>query len=160
MKLPVEYVIKKYQDRLYGAAYSLLQNSADAKDAVQMAYIKFVSDSADFADEEHIRSWLFRCTLNQAKDIQRAFWRRNKRDLQDYENFSFETEKDQNLFETVSKLPAKYRVVLQLFYYEDYSIEEISNILQISTSNVKKRLSRARKMLKERLLEEWDDENE
>lgn len=160
MKLPVEYVIEKYQDRLYGAAYSMLQNSADAKDAVQMAYIKYVLDSTDFADEEHIRSWLFRSTLNQAKDIQRAFWRRNKRDLQDYENFSFERQEDKNLFETVSKMPAKYRIVLQLFYYEDYSVEEISKIAQISTSNVKKRLSRARAMLKERLLEEWNDENE
>ncbi|HCR83511.1 MAG TPA: hypothetical protein DIW07_08865 [Lachnospiraceae bacterium] len=66
-----------------------------------------------------------------------------------------------NLFviaETVMKLPVKYRVIIHLFYYEDYSIKEISDILKISESNVKVRLSRGRMLLKNILKEVWEDD--
>ena len=56
------------------------------------------------------------------------------------------------------KLPEKYRVVIHLFYYEDYSINEIADILKISVSNVKVRLSRGRMLLRETLKEVWEDD--
>jgi len=56
------------------------------------------------------------------------------------------------------KLPEKYRIVIHLFYYEDYSIWEIASILKLSESNVKVRLSRGRTMLKNSLQEEWEDD--
>jgi RNA polymerase sigma-70 factor (ECF subfamily) len=55
-------------------------------------------------------------------------------------------------------LPEKYRVVVHLFYYEDYSVKEIANIIKISESNIKVRLSRGRAMLKDALKEGWEDE--
>ena len=58
------------------------------------------------------------------------------------------------LFEEVMKLSDKYRIVIHLFYYEDYSVREISNILKISEINVKIRLSHGRAMLKDSLKEE------
>lgn len=79
--------------------------------------------------------------------------------LEDYmETLTFETPESENLFETVMKLPEKYRIVIHLFYYEDYSIQEMADILQISQSNVKVRLSRGRALLKEVLKEEWEDD--
>ena len=74
------------------------------------------------------------------------------------ETLSFETPESENLFETVMKLPEKYRIVIHLFYYEDYSVQEIANIMQITQSNVKVRLSRGRQLLKECLKEEWEDD--
>lgn len=62
------------------------------------------------------------------------------------------------VFETVMGLPEKYRIVIHLFYYEDYSVREIGEILKISESNVKVRLSRGRMLLRETLKEEWDDD--
>ena len=56
------------------------------------------------------------------------------------------------------KLPEKQRTVIHLFYYEDYSIKEIADILKLSESNVKTRLTRGRAMLKEHLKEAWNDE--
>lgn len=77
--------------------------------------------------------------------------------LEEYmENLAFETPESLNLFETVMKLPEKYRTAIHLFYYEDYGVKEIAGILRISESNVKTRLSRGRKLLKESLQEEWD----
>ena len=79
--------------------------------------------------------------------------------IEDYmETLVFETSESETLFETVMKLPEKYRIVIHLFYYEDYSVREIANVLRISESNVKVRLSRGRSILKEQLKEEWNDD--
>ena len=74
------------------------------------------------------------------------------------ETLTFETLESGELFETVMKLPRKYRIVIHLFYYEDYTVHEIADILRITESNVKVRLSRGRGMLKETLREEWEDD--
>ena len=65
-----------------------------------------------------------------------------------------ETDEGAWLLGQVMKLPEKYRIVLHLFYYEDYSVSEIAKILKLSESNVKTRLSRARAMLKTSLKED------
>lgn len=81
--------------------------------------------------------------------------------LEDYmEMLTFASPESESLFAEVMRLPEKYRIVIHLFYYEDYSVREISRILKISESNVKVRLNRGRKMLKQALQEEWDDEND
>jgi RNA polymerase sigma-70 factor (ECF subfamily) len=79
--------------------------------------------------------------------------------LEDYvETLTFETPESRELFEEVMKLPEKYRVVIHLFYYEDYSVKEIAKILRTTESSVKVRLSRGRAKLKDALKEEWEDE--
>ena len=74
------------------------------------------------------------------------------------EQLNFSDTESQELFETVMKLPEKYRTVIHLFYYEDYSIKEIADILKISKSNVKVRLNRGRTVLSDTLKEAWDYE--
>lgn len=71
---------------------------------------------------------------------------------------AFETPESETLFETVMQLPKKYRIVIHLYYYEDYSVGEIAKILKLSESNVKTRLMRGRAKLREVLKEEWDDD--
>ena len=112
-----------------------------------------------FESEQHIRAWLIRVAINKAKNMNLSFWRKNKTSLEDYmETLVFETPESEHLFETVMGLPEKYRIVIHLFYYEDYSVREIGEILKISESNVKVRLSRGRMLLRETLKEEWDDD--
>ena len=55
-------------------------------------------------------------------------------------------------------LPEKYRLVIHLFYYEDYSVREIADILRITPDNVKTRLSRGRASLRSTLKEAWEDD--
>lgn len=77
--------------------------------------------------------------------------------LEDYmETLLFETPESGELFEAVMNLPEKYRIVIHLFYYEDYSVREIAGILKLSEGNIKVRLSRARSLLKDKLQEEWE----
>ena len=74
------------------------------------------------------------------------------------ETLTFETPEAETLFEEVMKLPEKYRIVIHLFYYEDYPIREIAQIMNVTESNVKVRLTRCRRLLRNVLKEEWDDE--
>ena len=159
MRLPTQTVIQMYQDNLFRIAFSICQNREDAEDVVQETFLRYHSNAMDFNDEMHIRAWLIRVAINKAKNCNHTFWRKNKLSLEDYmETLTFETPESENLFETVMKLPEKYRIVIHLFYYEDYAIREIAEILHLSESNVKVRLSRGRVLLKQSLKEEWEDD--
>lgn len=159
MKQPVEELMERYQNNIYGIAFNVCKNAQDAEDVVQDTFIQYHTMNKDFDNENHIRAWLIRVAINKAKNMNRTFWRQNKVSLEDYmETLTFETPQSEELFETVMKLPEKYRIILHLFYYEDYTTQEIADILKISLSNVKVRLSRGRMMLKEVLQEEWEDE--
>ena len=159
MRQSVQELFEKYQNNLYAAAFNICKNTEDAKDIVQETFIQYYSLRKEFDNEQHIRAWLIRVAINKAKNINRSFWRKNKRPLEDYmESLTFETPESEELFETVMALPEKFRIVIHLFYYEDYAIREIADILKISESNVKVRLSRGRSLLKIKLQEEWDDD--
>ena len=148
-----------YQDNLFAVAFNICQNAQDAEDVIQDTFVQYYTTKKEYENEQHIRAWLIRVTVNKAKNVTRAFWRRNRVSIEDYmETLVFETPESENLFETVMKLPEKYRIVIHLYYYEDYSINEIADILKLSESNVKTRLSRGRVMLKNVLKEEWDND--
>lgn len=159
MRQTVQELIERYRNNLYAAAFNICKNAQDAEDVVQDTFIQYHTIKKDFEDEQHIRAWLIRVAINKAKNVNHTFWRQNKLSLDDYmETLTFETSESENLFETVMKLPEKYRIVMHLFYYEDYAVREIAEILKISESNVKVRLSRGRMLLKETLQEEWEDD--
>ena len=160
MRLDTAILVDKYQDKLFAAAFSVCKNPQDAEDAVQESFISYHSSKKEFESEEHIKAWLLRVTINRAKNACRSLWRRVTVPLEDYaDSLEFECRADRELFETVMSLPEKYRIVLHLYYFEDYPVKEIAKILSISESNVKVRLSRGRAMLKE-ILEEDRAENE
>lgn len=159
MKPTTQALIERYQQHLYAIAFNICKNLQDAEDVVQDTFIQYHTTKKEFDTEEHILAWLIRVAINKAKNITHSFWRKNKCNLEEYmETLTFETPESENLFDTVMKLPEKYRIVLHLFYYEDYTTQEISEILHLSISNVKTRLSRGRALLKETLKEEWNDD--
>lgn len=159
MRRPVQELFEIYQNNLYAVAFSVCKNAEDAEDVVQDTFIQYYSFKKEFDDEQHIRAWLIRVAINKAKNMNRTFWRKNKMSLEDYmETLVFETPESGELFETVMRLPSKYRIVIHLFYYEDYTVREIADILKISESNVKVRLSRGRALLREKLQEEWEND--
>lgn len=159
MRRPVQELIESYQNNLFVAAFQICKSREDAEDIVQETFIQYHTTKKEYESEEHIRAWLLRVAINKAKNISTTFWRRNKQSLEDYiETLTFETKSDGDLFETVMGLPQKYRIVIHLFYYEEYSVQEIAKVLKLSESNVKVRLMRGRKLLKDALKEEWEDD--
>ncbi len=159
MKQQLNILIERYRDNLFAAAFNVCKNAADADDIVQETFLQYYITTKKFESEQHIRAWLIRVAINKAKNINMSFWRQHKLPLEDYmETLTFETPEDETLFETVLSLPEKYRIVIHLYYYEDYSIREIAGVLKISESNVKVRLSRGRRLLRKTLKEDWEDD--
>lgn len=159
MRQPVQKLIEQYQNNLYAAAFNICQNQMDAEDVVQETFVQYYTTKKEFENEQHIRAWLLRIAINKAKNCCRTFWKKNKCTLEDYmETLPFPDSQSRSLFEEVMKLPDKYRIVIHLFYYEDYTVRKIAEILKLSESNVKVRLSRGRTLLRETLKEEWEND--
>lgn len=159
MKPSTESIYQTYRDRLFSVAYTVCQNREDAEDAMQDTIIRYDNAKKEFESEEHIKAWLIRVVINRAKDIRSSFWRRNRANWEDtMAALSFEEPADSRLFEAVMGLEEKYRIVVHMFYYEDYDIREIAGILGCPSGTVKSRLSRARALLKTTLKEEWNND--
>ena len=149
---------ERWQDMVFRLALHQLGSYADADDAVQEVFLRLWRQKAPFESEEHLRRWLLRVTVNWWRDQLRSPWRKRRGDWHSLENQpAFETPEQGELYEAVMSLPEKYRTVLDLFYYEELSVREIGEVLGLGQSAVTTRLSRARKLLRERW-EAWQDD--
>ena len=159
MRMDTQVLAETYRDRLFAAAFQVCGNAADAEDAAQEALLRYHISEKQFESEQHIRAWLLRVAINCAKNVSRSFFRRNTVPLEDYmDSLEFDSGESREIFREVMNLPETYRLVIHLYYYEDYSVAEIGRILGLTESNVKVRLSRGRQKLKKALQEVWDDE--
>ena len=151
-------ICTKYGDRLYAAAFNILRQKEDAEDTVQEALLRLYRTDKDFESEEHIKAWLIRVTVNIAKSTYTSFWHRNRVSYEEYmDEIPFDNEADRDLMEVVLSLPAKYRIIVHLYYYEGYKTREIADILNLSENTVKTRLVHSRRILKTKL-EGWEDD--
>lgn len=158
MTMDFDNIYTKYSDRLYAAAFNICRQQQDAEDAVQDALIRLYHTDKEFESEEHLKAWLLRVTINAAKSTKRLFWNRNRTSYEEYmDSLTFEDTSDRSLMDEVLALPEKYRIVIHLFYYEEYKVKEIADILKVSENTVKTRLLNGRRILKTKL-EGWEDE--
>lgn len=153
--------VDTYGNTMYRIACSYCRCHADAEDIVQSAFEKLLMTKTEFQDEQHLKKWLIRVTVNEARNLCSSFW---KKHMVSWENseavqaYDFSYPEHSELYEAVLKLPMKYRSVVHLYYYEDYSVREIADILHIRETTVQTQLMRARKKLKLMLKEDWQDE--
>ena len=140
-------------DMVYRIALNWFRNPADAEDAAQTAMLKLWQADTDFSDQEHLRRWLARVTLNACRDMARSPWRRHTVSLEELPEPAFSDEERRTIYRAVMTLPGKYRVPLYLYYYEGYSVAEIGELLHLNVSTVQTRLARARGKLKLELTE-------
>lgn len=159
MRIETGVLMDRYRDNLFAVAFNVCKNAADADDVVQDTFVQYHTQNRQFESEQHIKAWLIRVAINRSINVTRSLWRRSSLPLEDYmESLPFEAPEDSTLFAQVMTLPEKYRVVIHLFYYEDYPVKDIAGILKVSENNVKVRLSRGRALLKKALKEEWSDD--
>ncbi len=149
MRIETEILIEKYRDAVFALSYCICKDHEEADDIVQDVFVKYHFCDKEFESERHIRSWLGKVAVNLSRNRNMCFWRSRKESIEEYsKSLVFESEEDRDLFTAVMSLPQKYRTVLHLYYYEGYSVKEISKMLLISESNAKIRLSRGREKLK------------
>ncbi len=144
---------EQHLDMVYRIALNWFRNPADAEDAAQTAMLKLWQADTKFTDEEHLRRWLARVTLNACRDMARSPWRRHTVSLEELPEPAFSDEERRTIYRAVMTLPGKYRVPLYLYYYEGYSVAEIGELLHLNVSTVQTRLARARGKLKLELTE-------
>lgn len=144
---------ERYLDMVYRIALNWFRRSADAEDAAQTVMLRLWQSEAAFADEEHLRRWLVRVTLNVCKDISRSPWHRRTVSLEACPEPVFSTPERGELYQAVMDLPVKYRMPLYLYYYEGYSVTEVGELLHLKVSTVQTQLARGRAKLKQ----EWED---
>ncbi len=151
----VEQLFERYSDMVYRIAISYGNHVQMAKDIVQEVFLRVLRHSPSFQNPEHEKAWFVRVTINCCKSTLSSAWlKRVQPFAENARELSAETfchEEEQELYETLGKLPAKYRIVLYLRYFEEYQVNEIAAMLHILPNTVSKRLARAKKMLKQEL---------
>lgn len=146
-----EYV-RLYRGTVFRLAYSYLKNREDAEDISQEAFLRLYKSEESFQADENVKAWLIRVTINLSRNLLKSGWRKRRTELE--KEIPFSQKEENNLHDFISRLKPEYSVVIHLFYYEGYSIKEISEICRISSAAVRTRLTRARNQLKEMLLKE------
>ena len=141
--------IKNLENGMYRLSYSILKNEEDAKDAVQEAIYNAYKNLETLKDKRKFKSWIYKIVANISFEILR-----NKKNYIDIEQENIPAEKidiDTNLtlWKAVQGLEQPYRTTITLFYYEDMSIKEISEITGSKVDAIKKQLSRGRDKIKE-----------
>lgn len=146
---------QRYLDMVYRIALNWFGSQrADAEDAAQNTMLRLYRTDTVFENEDHLRYWLARVTLNECKRLSSSLWRLRTVPLDTCPEPVFSDPGRQTLFQEVMSLPGKYRVPLYLYYYEGYSVEEVGRLMGLKPSTVQTRLARGREKLKKILMEE------
>lgn len=140
-----------YRNDVYRLAISFTQSKADAEDICQTVFLKLMEHNDITPGKE--KAWLMQVTANQSRSLLRSAWWKKTEGLEDVFQTRDNTDDFANM---IIKLKPKYRVVVYLYYYEEYSTDEIAKLLHISRSAVTTRLARARKILKQEFEEVYD----
>lgn len=148
---------RQYAPAVYRLAYAKTGCQSDAEDIMQEVFLRLVKSRPVFDSESHAKAWLLKVASHCASDLFRLRWRRQEEPLD--ENLPApEFSEPGCVTQAVLALPARYRIPIHLFYYEDYSVAEIAQITGKSEGTIKSLLFRARKLLKAKLGEEDDSE--
>ena len=160
MNYDYEQIIDEYSGHLLRLAYFYTRNRHAAEDIVQEVLIKFYE--ANYEERGQLRSFLATMTVNKSKDYLKS-WA--------YKKMQFETkwwmkttdrdhvvqlEERSSIGAAILKLPLKYREPILLYYYEEMSVLQVAEILQINENTVKTRLKRARDQLRPVLEGTWE----
>ncbi len=157
----LSFILDTYADMVMRIAYQNVKNRTEAEDICQDVFLKIIERERSFENEEHIKAFIIRITLNRCRDYLKSGWFRKRvheneafilentvRDTGISHGISPENGQEARLLESVMELPVNYRNVIYLYYYEGYSVKEISIILHRKEGTIKTWMARAREQLK------------
>ena len=151
-------IYMRHRQTVYRVCYAYMKNPADTEDAVQDTFVQMIRKGPVFENEEHEKAWLIRTAENVCRNVLRYWWRRHE-DIDDhYDLQSPDHSEADSLMQTVMALPDKYKTVVYLYYYEGYSSAEIAGMLGRPQSTIRNYMTEARRLLKERSGEDFDEE--
>ena len=149
--LAFSILIKSYEKDLYKVAIAMTKNEDDALDCIQEAILQAYISIKDLRQDEYFKTWLIKILINKCN----ALLKKNKKilnlDVSIAENDKVEQSDRLELKDSINNLDSNLKIIVILYYYEDMSIKDISESLNIPQGTIKSRLSRARSKLKEML---------
>lgn len=144
--------VERYSDTVRRLCMIHLKNQADTEDIFQTVFLKYVLSSVRFENDEHEKAWFIRVTVNACKDLLKNFFRNHTVPLDEVMDSPAQLSPDHSeVLEAVLSLPRKYRDVVYLHYFEDYTAPEIGHILGKNVNTVYTLLTRSKQILREKL---------
>lgn len=164
-KKAFEEIVRIYENQLFTIAKFRIGDEALAQDAVQETFLVLYLKAREIKDYKKLKSWLTIVLINKCNDIMR----KNKIiqvsfEGNDFNNFLYVEEEIEtildkvNFIDLVSCLNVDERTILSMFYEDEYTIDDISNILKISEGTIKSKISRAKLKLKNKIGGEYKSE--
>lgn len=144
--------VERWGDMVYRLALVRTANVPDAEDIFQDVFLRYFRHEDSFKNDEHRKAWLIHCTVNRCKSLLVSPWRRRTVPLETAEEVGVEDDY-REVYSAVLSLPAKYRAVIHLHYFEGLSVAEIAQMLNVPEGTVKSQLSRGRALLRDMLEE-------
>ena len=148
-------LVRQNEKAMYSVSFSILSNESDAADAISEALYRAYKNLDTLKNEYAFKPWILRIVRNCAVELVRS--NKNLLSIDDVEVEESSGENDivtaLTLSKAVEQLKQPYKEVVVLYYYEDLSIAQISKITGASVVTTKQQLSRARKMLRDMLME-------
>ena len=155
----ISNVLEQYGNMILRISYSYMKNLHDAEDVLQDVLMQLIKKNPQFNDEEHKKSWLILVARNLCINKLKSSWfKHREEDMVELHYYDEYSSNNSHVLEAVMKLPLKYREVIHLFYYEDYTTARIAEVIGKKESTVRSLLHRARNILKDTLKEEYDFE--
>lgn len=144
---------QQYIDTVYRVAYHYIKSPSDADDVTQNVFLKLLQTRKPFESDAHVKNWLIRVTINECKNLVRSKWWKTESLEEHAQTLSFDSPAHSELFYAVMALPKKYRLPIYLHYYEEYSTQEIAQILKLPKNTICTQLKRGRELLREMIQE-------
>ena len=155
-------IVERYKDRAFSLLNNMLKNRMDAEEALQDSFVKAFRSLKYFKNESKFSTWFYKIVYNTGLTVATD----KKRNIQlqmnsidEMYNLQYDDSKDyakqdvkDYIINMIDKLPIRNALVLILFYMDNFSLKEISSILDISLSNTKVLLHRSRNMLRKSLI--------
>lgn len=148
----VNTAVERYADTVRRLCVVYLKNSADTEDVFQNVFFKYYLSSKVFESNEHEKAWFIRVTINACKDWLKSFFRSRTVSVEDIAELPYDSpQENKDVLEAVLSLPQKYRDVVYLHYFEDYTAPQISKILRKNVNTIYTLLTRSKALLREKL---------
>ncbi|OIJ14338.1 RNA polymerase subunit sigma [Anaerobacillus alkalilacustris] len=159
-------LVQKYRNHIYKIVYSVLRNEKDAEDAAQEAFIKIYSSLPKY-EGKGFKTWMTRIALNHSIDTKRKR-DRMKEEVKEEINLQLVISNNENIEDEllkkekklqvqkhINELPKNYRDVVQGFYIQEKSFQQLASEQGVKEKSIEVKLHRARKWMKAR----WKEEN-
>lgn len=150
-------IVELLADTVFRIALSRTRREDAAEEIFQEVFLRLFEKEHTFNDDEHIKAWLIRTTLICCKRYQTALFQHPTLTLEEVGELAALPEEDKGLYQAILRLPAKYRLPIQLYYIEEVPAEECAKLLGLRPGSFRSRLSRGKAMLREILKGEGID---